>query len=260
MRCWASRRRRLSTSIRRAWALPHSLGRRIIALRRHAVPAAGFLELALAAARECDGPEWPLENVTIGEGLLLPEPGPSTRRCVIAPDANGRRCVQVYSASPDVGETSWRLHMSALIDARGEQRSSGLQVDTRNFREISPKPTTSASAAIGAEIGPLFRGMQTMRRNGRELFADVTLPQDLPPATSCILHSSMRAFQPLGICLEAEDGEGTGTDLFMPIGAGRYAIYRDGATAGMARVTGAAAGADAQSVEADIALFDKEAH
>ena len=50
-------------------------------------PAAGFLELALAAARECDGPDVALESVTIGEGLLLPDTGDVEAQIVIAPDA-----------------------------------------------------------------------------------------------------------------------------------------------------------------------------
>jgi acyl transferase domain-containing protein len=219
-------------------------------------PAAGFLELALAAARECDGPDVALESITIGEGLLLPEAGDVEAQIVVAPDANGRRCVQIYSASPDVEVTSWRLHMSALIGVRGEQRSSGMPADTRSFRAISPSAYYDRLVDIGAEYGPSFRGMQTMRRNGRELFAEVKLPLDL--ATGYILHPALldACLHPLGICLEPEDAEGTGTDLFMPIGAHRYAIYHDGATAGIARVTASVASAGAQAVEADIALFD----
>ena len=68
----------------------------------------------------------------------------------------------------------------------------------------------------------------------------------LPPglAAGYILHPALldACFHPLGICMEAEEAEGTSTDLFMPVGARRYAIYRDGATAGMARVTARARG------------------
>ena len=100
--------------------------------------------------------------------------------------------------------------------------------------------------------------MRTMRRNGRELFAEVTLPEGL--AAGYILHPALldACFHPLGICMETEEAEGTSTDLFMPVGARRYAIYRDGATAGMARVTAAPVTAGAQTVEADIALFDHD--
>ena len=133
-----------------------------------------------------------------------------------------------------------------------------MPADTQSFRAIPPNAYYDRLVGIGAEYGPSFRGMQAMRRNGRELFAEVKLPQDL--AAGYILHPALldACLHPLGICLESEDAEGTGTDLFMPIGAARYAVYRDGATAGMARVTGSVASAGAQAVEADIALFDDD--
>ncbi len=170
---------------------------------------------------------------------------------------NGGRSVQVYSAAPDVEDAPWRLHMSALIDRRGEPQSSSLPPDTQGFRGISCEAYYERIGGLGAEFGPLFRGMQTMRRNGGELFAEVALPPGL--AAGYILHPALldACFHPLGICMEAEEAEGTSTDLFMPVGARRYAIYRDGATAGMARVRRAPGAAGAQSVAADIALFDE---
>jgi acyl transferase domain-containing protein/NAD(P)-dependent dehydrogenase (short-subunit alcohol dehydrogenase family) len=220
-------------------------------------PAAGFLELALAAARECDGPEATLEDVTISEGLLLPETGAVEAQVVLAPDANGRRSVQIYSAAPDVEDAAWRLHMSALIDTRGAPQSSSLPMDTQGFRAISCEAYYERIGGLGAEYGPLFRGMQTMRRNGRELFAEVALPTGL--AAGHILHPALldACLHPLGICMEAEGAEGTSTDLFMPVGVRRFAVYRDGVTAGVARVTGAPLAAGAQSAVADIALFDE---
>jgi acyl transferase domain-containing protein/NADPH:quinone reductase-like Zn-dependent oxidoreductase len=221
-------------------------------------PAAGFLELALAAARECDGPEAALENVTIAEGLLLPENGAVEAQVVLGQDANGRRSVQVYSAAPDVEDAPWRLHMSALIDTRGQPESVSLPADTQGFRAISAEAYYERIGGLGAEFGLLFQGVQAMRRNGRELFAEVALPQGL--AAGHILHPALldACFHPLGICMESEEAEGTSTDLFMPVGARRFAVYRDGATAGIARVTGVPGGAGAQSVAADIALFDED--
>ena len=220
-------------------------------------PAAGFLELALAAARECDGPEAALENVSIAEGLLLPESSAVEVQVVLGPDANGRRSVQVFSAPPDAEEARWRLHMSALINTRGQPQSSTLPADTQGLRAISAEAYYERIGGLGAEFGPLFRGMQTMRRNGHELFAEVALPRGI--AAGYILHPALldACFHPVGICMESEEAEGTSTDLFMPVGANRFAVYRDGATAGMARVTGSSGGTRGKSVAADIALFDE---
>lgn len=221
-------------------------------------PAAGFFELALAAVRECDGPDATLENVTIGEGLLLPETGAVEVQVVLTADAHGHRIVQVFSAAPVSEQAQWRLHMSAQVGVRGEQQSTGLPANTQSFRTISPQAYYERISNLGAEFGPAFRCLRTMRRNGQELFADVTVPEDL--TTGYILHPALldACFHPLGICMETEEAEGTSTDLFMPVGARRYAVYRDGATVGTARVTAAPAAAGAQTVVADIALFDPE--
>jgi acyl transferase domain-containing protein len=221
-------------------------------------PAAGFLELALAAARECDGPEAILEEVTISEGLLLPETGTVEAQVVLGPNASGRRSVQVYSRAPDVEDAPWRLHMSALIDTHGAPQSNSLPADTRCLRAISAEAYYERLGGLGAEFGPLFRGMRTMRRNGHELFAEVALP--LESAAGYMLHPALldACFHPVGICAEAEEAEGTSTDLFMPVGARRFAVYRDGVTAGTVRVTGTPGTAGAQSIVADIGLFDAD--
>ena len=87
----------------------------------------------------------------------------------------GHRIVKVYSAGPESERASWRLHMTALIGAGGEQQANSLPAaDAELPGNLCPKPTMNASAPWVPGSAPRFAGMQTMRRNGHELFADVT--------------------------------------------------------------------------------------
>ena len=225
-------------------------------------PAAGFLELALAAAVQSSGQEAALEEVSIAEGLLLPESGTVDVQVVVTPDDAGRKTVQVYSAlPPDEADAApqWRLHASAAIGVRGAAASPALSPDEGGFAPVSPQDYYARLAAAGAEYGPSFRGLQSLRRRGSEVVAEAALPPGIG-AEDHLLHPALldACFQAMGVGMEDETADQPGSDIFMPVGVRRYAVLQPGATAATCRVVVAPTEPGAKGARADIAVFDAE--
>jgi acyl transferase domain-containing protein len=223
-------------------------------------PAAGFLELALAAAIQEEGPDAGLENVTIGEALLLPEDGTVAIQVVVTNGASGKRMVQVFSAAAGDAEEplEWRLHVTAYV-GRAEQTSLPLPADRQGFRRVAVDDYYQRMEGVGAHYGPALRGIRTMHRQGSTIVAEIALPADLV-VDGYLLHPALldACFQPMGAGMEKEDAVEPSTDLYMPIGIKRYSVLRPGATAATCRVTVAPRNDGADAAEADIAIFDAD--
>jgi acyl transferase domain-containing protein len=111
-------------------------------------PAAGFLELALAAAEQEGGPDASLESVSIGKGLLLPEDGAAAVQVVVTHDAAGRKNVQVFSAAEDdaAAPVEWQLHATAYV-TRAEKASPPF---SSNRQDFEPVPVDDYYGRMGA--------------------------------------------------------------------------------------------------------------
>ena len=125
-------------------------------------PATGFLELALACIREVRGsaPGGALREVTIREGLMLPESGLVTVQVVVTPADGGNHTVQVFSRVATEGDEvpSWRLHMSATHVAAGVE--GVITRDFPAFSGLSRSPrrrTTKSSERRVRPTAPRFR-------------------------------------------------------------------------------------------------------
>ncbi|GGC78292.1 type I polyketide synthase [Chelatococcus reniformis] len=220
-------------------------------------PAAGFLELALAAATERGGKAAALENVTIGQGLLLPEAGAASLQVVVTPDADGRKTVQIYSAAGEDGPSEWRLHVTAQVVERGTPASPPLAIEEAGWSEASVDDYYGRMDALGAHYGPALRGVRSMRRHGRTVVAEIALPAGLSP-DGYGLHPALldACFQPMGLGMEEEGAAVPSTDLYMPVAAKRYSVWQPAATAVTCRVAVTTGGEGSGVAEADFAIFD----
>ena len=81
-------------------------------------PATGFLELAMAAAREVLEDDAALSDLVIREALRLPDDEAVTVQVIATPSGDDRLHVQVFSrsgnAASEAATPSWRLHASAI--------------------------------------------------------------------------------------------------------------------------------------------------
>ncbi|MGE3806112.1 MAG: SDR family NAD(P)-dependent oxidoreductase, partial [Gemmataceae bacterium] len=179
-------------------------------------PGAGFLEAALAAARETLASDRVvLEQAEFRHALVFPEEGVCTLQTVIKPNGDGTAEWQVYSRSGPVERngTAWTLHAtgrartedSTLLERANETLTSRL---TR-CPEASPVESLYAGfAELGLEYGPSFRGVQELRRGQGEAVARIKLPEDTPTEShTYLLHPAL-----LDACLQVCAGAAPATD------------------------------------------------
>ncbi len=139
------------------------------------LPAAAYVEMALAAASEAaGGAAYALENVVFKEALFLDDDRPVTLQLLLAPDAPGTLSFQVFSRADTL---DWTLHATGLIRLN--------QTVPRSFDGASGSP--GADAVPGAlhyqamqqrqlEYGPAFQGVVRVRREDDAVRAELKLP------------------------------------------------------------------------------------
>jgi acyl transferase domain-containing protein len=220
-------------------------------------PATGFLELALAAAREAFGGDAVVvRDLVIREGLQLPEDRSVTVQVIATPNTDDGLQVQVFSRAADAADgaaSPWQLHVSgtALRDASGNvpardldalQRAASTQLPTASYYE--------RLAAQGAHYGPTFRGISSMARWKDGVLGRVKLDGTAAvEAASLLLHPALldACFQLVGAGLPC---------MCVPVGLSEYRVLRPGATAAWCHVSKEPADPDAEIFRADLILLD----
>ncbi|MFD5468178.1 SDR family NAD(P)-dependent oxidoreductase [Kitasatospora sp. NPDC127059] len=229
-----------------AWLADHALAGTVL------LPGTAFLELALHAGRLLDCGQ--VDELLLENPLLLPEQGGvQVQLTVAAPDASGRRTVQVY-ARPDepeafaVGEP-WTRHATGVLApaAAGHPVPLG-SWPPEEATEVEVGDVYERFAAAGFEYGPAFRGIRAAWRRGDEVFAEVALPEQLrADATGFGIHPALldAVLQtiPLGALAGPDGGIEHGR---MPFAWHGVALHAAGATA--LRVRLAPAGEEAVTI------------
>ncbi|GAA1642988.1 type I polyketide synthase [Actinoplanes couchii] len=136
------------------------------------VPGTALVELALHAGAQTGAPG--LEELTLAAPMTLPERGAlQTRVSVGAADDTGRRPVAVHSRPENDPDGVWTEHANGVLGVAGEPETFTVTGD-----EIDLTGAYESLADNGFGYGPAFRGLRTLRRDGDDLFAEVTLPDD----------------------------------------------------------------------------------
>ncbi|MFD9093147.1 SDR family NAD(P)-dependent oxidoreductase [Streptomyces collinus] len=152
------------------WLGDHDLHGRLI------FPAAGFVELALAAGRETD--RGLLAELDVEEPLFLDE-GPVTVHVVVGAEdsASGARPVSVHSRGGE--DTPWTRHAHGTLEP----------LDLPPADVVGPWPPVGATRldvreryeellSGGYGYGPLFQAVTAAWRHGEESYAEVALPAE----------------------------------------------------------------------------------
>ncbi|WP_425575799.1 SDR family NAD(P)-dependent oxidoreductase [Streptomyces amakusaensis] len=140
------------------------------------VPGTGIAELALRAARETGRDT--LEELTLLEPLAVDEDGVQLRVTVGEPDDDGRRSVEVHSRREDApGDLPWLRHAVGVIDAEAAAPGGPMEPwPPADAEPVDLEHGYAALAAAGLGYGPAFQGLRTVARRGRDVFAEVSLP------------------------------------------------------------------------------------
>ncbi|MCA9987416.1 MAG: polyketide synthase dehydratase domain-containing protein, partial [Anaerolineales bacterium] len=195
------------------------------------------MEMAFEAAREEFGAgNLLLQNLTIQEGLILPEEEAQTIQLV--GERNERGVVQaiIHSESGD----GWKQHFSAELASGLDAVKEHAALDALRPRFNRPVPGTDfykRLAADGYNFGPGFQsvvGCQILSPN--ELLTRVELPAGLQATGQASeVHPALldAVFQPVAYGLIHRDDHVPDT-LLLPVFVGSMTLYQSGQTAGWA--------------------------
>ncbi|WSA47472.1 SDR family NAD(P)-dependent oxidoreductase [Streptomyces sp. NBC_01803] len=220
------------------------------------LPGTAFVELALHAAEHTGTPE--LEELTQEAPLTIPETGAVQVQVVVGTaDDGGRRPVAIYSRPDDQTQgTPWMRHASGVLVVGGSGGSGGsggfVGVGGGVWPPVGAVPVDVVGryevlAGLGFGYGPVFQGLRSVWRRGREVFAEVVLGgEGAGEAGSFGLHPALldAALHAIGLGVLPEEG-GVTRLPFVWSGVRLYAVG-----AGVLRVTLAPVGVDAVSLRA----------
>ena len=192
-------------------------------------PATGFLELALAGAREVhQDRSISLRDVSFQEALRLPDEGTATMQVVLVRNASGTDEFRVFSQQPGDADATvaleWRLH------ATGQVLSESITAPpaTLDLEPIRARCTTALNAdeyyaslrRLGADFGPKFRALVNLSRGVNEALGEVRLPETAAAnADSYRLHPALldACFQLSPAAMGLDDTDNTSDAGYVPV-------------------------------------------
>ncbi|QUQ72347.1 3-ketoacyl-CoA thiolase [Kutzneria sp. CA-103260] len=140
-------------------------------------PGTGFVELALAAGDQVECDE--LTELVIEAPMVLPRQGGLRLQVALgAPDDRDARTVNIYSRPEDDDAAAWTRHASGEIKA-------GTIADGEAMAQWPPADATAVDIEglyerrAGFNYGPSFRGLQAVWQRGADVYAEVSLPEQL---------------------------------------------------------------------------------
>ncbi|MBL4906671.1 MAG: polyketide synthase dehydratase domain-containing protein, partial [Sneathiella sp.] len=220
-------------------------------------PAAGFVEMALAASRTLHGDNGQvIENLEIHAPLILEEKNLKTIRFEIkAEDGSFTIRSRPYlSEGQGMINVTGRIAGSVITEA-----SEPWNIDTALAKGPTFKQDDFYSCAktLGLDYGPAFQGLKQARTHGDFLYAELALPEmNLAAASDYVLHPSLSdsCLQALFVLLKDRKDLPKNT-VFLPSVFGKITVHIPGATeiichAKLTRIS-------ARSIIADFRLEDE---
>ena len=190
-----------------------------------------------------------VEELTLQTPLLLPEQGGVQVQVRVGdPDQDGRRPVNVYSR-PEGAEGSWTRHATGVLSPEAGRVPSGLgQWPPAGARPVGVEGLYERLADGGYVYGPVFQGLRAVWRSERDVYAEVTLPEEVETG-GFGLHPAVldAALHPIGLTgLLGEDDGGA----VLPFAWSGVRLHATGAATLRVRLTPADDGGVA------VAVFD----
>jgi 8-amino-7-oxononanoate synthase/malonyl CoA-acyl carrier protein transacylase len=199
------------------------------------LPAAGYFEMALAAAKEHFGTDdVVVEKVILQHALPLEAGKPKTVQLILTPGDDNTCRFQIFSLrqAEDQQAPTWQLHVSGRI-----ARRRGKQPDAANLAEIqarlgAPVETEGfyrACSAHGLDYGPMFQTLRSLSVAEDEALGEVSLPQEMTgQAGQYGLHPALLdgCFQAIGGLAESVACGGA----LIPVKIGSLRCYRSAAS------------------------------
>jgi acyl transferase domain-containing protein len=160
--------------------LPYLADHRVHALT--IVPAAVFIEMALAAGAELLGETAAVRDFGVEEPLVLSENRPRLVQIVLAAADGGHR-FEISTTGADESEpAAWTRHAVGTLrrrDAGMPEDVALAQLEARCGEELPVARYYERLSAIGLSLGARFQAIRQIRRGTREAIVHVQLPDAL---------------------------------------------------------------------------------
>ena len=226
-------------------------------------PAAAYVEMALAAAREVFGPgPAEVEDLTLHRAIIMPNSESVLVQLVREP---GQPSFNIYSHA-NGSEQPWVRHASGKIrrcqDGVVPQRVSLEEIVARCKLEIPKAEVYRQLHKTGLQYGPLFQGVEKVWCGEGEALAQVQLHADLEAEFSeyllhpAILDSSFHVLGMVAFALNKAKVEDRKLGAYVPIRIGRVRFY--GRSAKKLRVYARLVDFGKNCLTGDILLLDEE--
>ena len=230
-------------------------------------PGTGFIELALAAAREVIGADAvALAELSLRERLVIPETGSVTVQVIVTPHGDGNWRVQVYSEEPVAGidagpRPGWRSHFEATASRSAavapDSGVPALQAEGRVDKDVSAY--YAQMAGQGAHYGPGFHCIVSLARSNGAVLAQLHLPTELgDDRLQYAVHPALldASIQAVGAGLPWADVSDGTDDIYLPVGLARYQVFRPAPTEAWCHVSAIRESAGRRTLSADYRLID----
>ena len=211
-------------------------------------PATGYIELALAAAREIgvDGNVM-LRNIMFRDALRLPDAAAATMQVLLHPAIDGAHEFHIYSRAEAEIEAAnaptWLLHASGEIVPTTTVPPVGESLDairSRCSERLDAEGQYEEMRGFGGDYGPRFRAMTEIRIGAFEALGTLRLPEsERESAASYRVHPALldACFQLTAAAIRAA-GEGEqNEDAYVPIGIRGLRVYQPGMSEVFCHVT-----------------------
>ncbi len=214
---------RLSTSSQ-PWLADHAVAGVVL------FPGAGFVELAIRAGDEvgCSS----VDELMLHAPLVLPAEGVAVQVVVSEADQAGGRVVSIFSRAQR-DSASWILHAEGELSVATSAPGSDLSIwPPVGAREVDVTDAYAELSARGYEYGPAFRGLKAMWRRGDEVFAEVSMGQDLQ-ANGFGVHPVLLDGALHAVVMSRDDADG---EMALPFSWQKVSLHASGASAVRARL------------------------
>ncbi|MEH0845485.1 type I polyketide synthase [Micromonospora sp. CPCC 205711] len=198
------------------------------------LPGTAFLELALRAGEQVGCGT--VEELTLAAPLVLPADGGVAVQAVVgAPDATGRRGIELHSRAEGAETEGWTRHAAGWL-APHRAPATGLAVwPPPGATPVDVTDFYPELVAQGYGYGPAFQGLRAVWRRGDEIFAEIALPDPVrDTAAGFGLHPAL-----LDAVLQATDHANPPadtTDVRVPFSWSGVSLHAGGAAAVRVRI------------------------
>ncbi len=198
-----------------------------------AFPGAGYVEMALAAARVFfDTPDAALENVEIRSPVVFQAQQAKLFRLMIDP----RTATFVIETRDRMTDSPWMLNVTGRMLASGNTLDAHSVMPRAALDQMLALPAMpgdmlyDSTVAIGLSYGPAFRWVRAVRVSGDEALADLEAPVacgDARALAAYVLHPALMdsGFHPLFALLAAHAPAGQ-HPAYVPVQIGRVDYLR----------------------------------